>query len=165
MRPLGDLRLTPRGLLAGGRLLPCSRGRGGITGAKREGDGCTPRGAHRVEAILFRPDRLARPHPAARPIRPRDLWSDDPRDPRYNRPTLSPHPFSHERMRRADPLYDLVLVLGWNRHPPVPGRGSAIFVHQWRRPGAPTAGCVALAASNLRWLARRVGPRTRVVVR
>ena len=70
---MGDLRLTPRGLLAGGRLLPCSRGRGGITGAKREGDGCTPRGAHRVEAILFRPDRLARPHPAARPIHPRDL--------------------------------------------------------------------------------------------
>ncbi len=161
----GDLILTPRGLRAFGRWLPCTRGRGGVTGAKREGDGGTPRGAHAVEFVLFRPDRMRRPARGARAIGPRDLWSDDPVDPLYNRPVRAPHPFSHERLRRADPLYDLVVVLGWNRAPPVPGRGSAIFVHRWRRPGAPTAGCVALAPADLRWLAARLTARTRLVVR
>lgn len=160
----GDLVLAPRGLLAFGRWLPCTRGRAGLTDAKREGDGATPRGAHRLEALLYRPDRLPPPAPWARPIRPGDLWSDDPRDPLYNRPTRSPRR-SHERLCRPDPLYDLVLVLDWNRHPPVPGRGSAIFVHRWRRPGAPTAGCLALAPADLRWLARRVRPGARVWVR
>jgi L,D-peptidoglycan transpeptidase YkuD (ErfK/YbiS/YcfS/YnhG family) len=158
-----DLILTPRGLLAFGRLLPCTVGRGGLTGDKREGDGATPRGVHRVEAILYRPDRMARPARGARPIRPGDGWSDDPRDPAYNRMVRHSR-LGHEEMRRPDPLYDLVLVLDWNRRPPVPGRGSAIFVHRWRRPGAPTAGCIALRAADLRWLARRLTPRARVRV-
>jgi L,D-peptidoglycan transpeptidase YkuD (ErfK/YbiS/YcfS/YnhG family) len=98
------------------------------------------------------------------PIRPGDQWSDDPRDPFYNRPVRGSR-LSHERLRRADPLYDLVVVVGWNRAPPVPGRGSAIFLHRWRRPGAPTAGCVALRPRDLRWLARCLTPRSRLVVR
>ena len=42
----GDLVLTPMGLRAFGRLLPCTIGRGGIVpGAfKRDGDGGTPTG-------------------------------------------------------------------------------------------------------------------------
>jgi L,D-peptidoglycan transpeptidase YkuD (ErfK/YbiS/YcfS/YnhG family) len=115
--------------------------------------------------VLFRPDRMRRPSRGARLIGLADLWSDDPADPHYNRPVRAPHPFSHERLRRADPLYDLVVVLGWNRAPPVPGRGSAIFVHRWRRPGAPTAGCVGLSPRDLRWLVRRLGPRSRLLVR
>lgn len=163
----GDLILGPRGLWAFGRWLPCTVGRGGVVDgqSKREGDGGTPTGAHRVEAVLFRPDRLARPHPGARAIGPADLWSDDPRDPAYNSLVRAPHALSHERLRRGDRLYDLVLVLDWNRHPAVPGRGSAIFVHRWRRPGRATAGCVALRPADLRWLAARVGPRTRLLVR
>lgn len=161
----GDLVLGPRGLWAFGRWLPCTAGRGGVAGEKREGDGATPKGAHRVEAVLFRPDRMRRPRPGAQAIGPRDLWSDDPRDPGYNRLARAPHAFGHERLRRRDRLYDLVLVLDWNRAPPVPGRGSAIFVHRWRRPGRPTAGCVAMSARDLRWLAARIGPRTRLLVR
>lgn len=165
----GDLVLAPRGLRFNGRWLPCARGRGGVTGDKREGDGRTPRGAHGIVGILYRPDRARRPvpwpGPWARPIRPGDLWSDDPRDEAYNFMVRAPHPHSHERLRRADPLYDLVILTGWNWPRAEPGRGSAIFIHRWRRPGAPTAGCVALAPRDLRWLARRLTPRSRLVVR
>ncbi len=156
--------LTPRGLRAFGRVLPCTIGRGGVAARKREGDGATPEGVHRIAGLLWRPDRAARPAGWARPVLPRALWSDDPADPCYNRAVRAPHGFSHERMRRADPLYDLVLVTDWNSAPAKPGRGSAIFVHRWRRPGAPTEGCIAMAPSHLAWLARRVRRGDRLVV-
>lgn len=162
-----DLVLTPTGLRFGGRSISCTIGRGGIVADKREGDGGTPVGAHEIVGILYRPDRIAReslPRWAV-PIRFGDLWSDDARDPDYNHMVAAPHAFGHERLRRADPLYDLILVTDWNWPEAEPGRGSAIFLHRWRRPGAPTAGCVAMAAPDLLWVAQRITPRTRLVVR
>ena len=131
---------------------------------KREGDGATPAGRHRIVGMLWRADRMARPAPWARPIGPGDLWCDDPAHPAYNRPVRAPFEGSAERLRRADPLYDLVLVTDWNARG-APDRGSAIFVHRWRRAGAATEGCVALAPSALRALARRVHPGATLVMR
>ena len=70
----------------------------------------------------------------------------------------------HEALFRADPQYDRVAVLDWNRHPVVPGRGSAIFLHAWRRPRQPTAGCIAFARPHLRWIAAHAVPGTRLIV-
>ena len=83
----------------------------------------------------------------------------------YNRRVLRPHRFGHEALRRADPMYDLVAVIDWNRHPPVKGRGSAIFLHVWRRPRQPTAGCIAFRRQDLAWILARWTARDRVVVR
>jgi L,D-peptidoglycan transpeptidase YkuD (ErfK/YbiS/YcfS/YnhG family) len=47
----------------------------------------------------------------------------------------------------------------------VPGRGSAIFLHVWRRPRHPTAGCIAFARADLAFILARWTPRSRVVVR
>ncbi len=162
---LQDMVLTPAGLRFGGRRFPCAIGRTGITRSKREGDGATPAGQHRITGLLYRPDRMAPPAPWAEPIGPRDLWSDDPRDPDYNRPVRTPHPFSHERLCRPDPLYDLILTTDWNWPDARPGGGSAIFLHQWRRPGFPTEGCIALRRDHLRWIARRARPGTRLIIR
>ncbi len=156
--------LTPRGLRFMGRRWPCAIGRGGVTDAKREGDGATPRGVHRIVGLLYRPDRMARPVDWAVPIRPGDLWSDDPADPDYNLMVRAPHAYSHERLRRADPLYDLVILTDWNWPRAQPGRGSAIFLHAWRRPGYPTAGCVALDPRHLRRIAGMIGYETRLIV-
>ena len=157
------LVLTPLGLRQGARRWPCTMGRGGISAAKREGDGATPAGEMRITGALFRPDRMARPVPWARPIGPRDLWCDDPGHPLYNRPARAPLAASAEALRRADPLYDLILTTDWNEGG-VPGRGSAIFVHRWRRPGAPTEGCIALAPADLLAVARAAPPGTRLLV-
>ena len=159
-----DLVLTPRGLRFRGQTLPCTIGRGGVSGDKREGDGATPRGTHRLVAMLYRPDRMAAPAPWATPILPGDLWSDDPAAPDYNNLVRAPYLPSHEDLRRADPLYDLVIVTDWNWPDAYPGRGSAIFIHQWRRPGYPTEGCVALPRCALHRLARRLNPHTRLIV-
>lgn len=156
--------LTPRGLRFAGRLWPCTIGRGGLTADKREGDGATPRGRHHITGLLYRPDRMARPAPWAEPIRPGDLWSDEPQDEDYNTLVRAPYTGSHEALRRADPLYDLVLLTDWNWPDATPGRGSAIFLHRWRRPGYPTEGCIAFRPDHLRRIAALAAPGTRLIV-
>ncbi|MEM6938892.1 MAG: L,D-transpeptidase family protein [Pseudomonadota bacterium] len=159
-----DMVLTPKGLRFRGITYPCSIGRTGVSRRKREGDGATPRGVHRIVGMLYRPERMARPADWALPIRPGDLWSDDPTDEDYNMMVRAPYASSHERLRRADPLYDLVILTDWNWPYAVKGRGSAIFMHQWRRPGYPTAGCIGLERGHLRQIARQIQHRTRLIV-
>lgn len=165
------LRVDRRGVAFAGRWFPCAIGRGGIGKKRGEGDGITPAGRFRIEALLVRPDRALGRRAArvfAGPVRaigPGDGWSDDPDDPAYNSLVRLPRAAGHERLRRADPMYDIVGVLDWNRHPVVAGRGSAIFLHVWRGPRRPTAGCVAFRAEDLIWILSRWTPRSRVVVR
>jgi L,D-peptidoglycan transpeptidase YkuD (ErfK/YbiS/YcfS/YnhG family) len=142
----------------------CALGRTGIGTDKREGDGRTPRGVVRVRALWYRADRIRKPSSPlpTRAIRQWDGWCDDPRHPRYNRPVRLPFAASHERMWRDDGLYDLVLELGWNDRPPVPGRGSAIFMHVARPGLAPTEGCIALPLRQLSRLADRLTRETRI---
>lgn len=156
--------LTPQGVRFQGRLWPCTIGKGGISGRKREGDGATPRGVHRIVGMLYRPDRIARPTNWAKPIGPRDLWSDDPDEQDYNTLVRAPYHHSHEKLRRADPLYDLVILTDWNWPNAVSGRGSAIFIHQYRRHGYPTEGCIAFSRSHLHAIAQRITLRTRLIV-
>lgn len=160
-----DLVVMPGHVRFLNRRFPCSIGRGGLTGDKREGDGATPRGVHRVLEVLYRADRMAPPVPWARPIGPNDLWSDAPEDAAYNQPVRVPYAPSHEHLRRADPMYDLVLVTDWNYPVATPGKGSAIFIHQWRRPGWPTAGCVAFSRGDLRFITQNLRPGSRLIIR
>lgn len=160
-----DLVVTRWGARFMGRSFPCAVGRGGIRRDKREGDGATPEGVHGIVGILVRPDRPVRvPHWAV-PIGPRDLWSDDPRHEDYNLMVRAPYPHGHERLRRPDGLYDLVMVTDWNWPRAEAGAGSAIFVHVWRKPRHPTAGCVAFARPHLEWIARRWRHDSRLIVR
>ncbi len=160
-----DLVLTPTHLRFMGRKFPCSIGKGGITSVKREGDGATPRGCHRVVGMLYRPDRIEKPAAWARAIRPGDLWSDDPDHAKYNTLVRAPYGHSHEKLRRSDPLYDLVILTDWNWPQATPGHGSAIFIHRWRKPGHPTEGCVAFRPDHLRWIAARISTQTKLFVR
>jgi L,D-peptidoglycan transpeptidase YkuD (ErfK/YbiS/YcfS/YnhG family) len=159
-----DLVLTRQGVRFRGRLFPCTIGKGGVRVDKREGDGATPAGVHRIVGCLYRPDRMAAPVDWAVPIGPPDLWSDEVKDPDYNRLVRAPHEYGHERLRRSDPLYDLVLTTDWNWPWAVKGHGSAIFLHRWRRPGYPTEGCVAFAPEDLRWIVERIDYTSRLIV-
>lgn len=163
----GDWAVTGAGLLvAHGRRLRCALGRGGIRADKREGDGATPAGIFGLRRVLWRPDRgppPVTPLPTAA-IAPEDGWCDDPGHPDYNRPVLLPHPAGHERMWRDDALYDLVVVVGYNDAPVVPGKGSAIFLHLARSDYSPTAGCVAFARGHLFSILRAVDQRSRLIV-
>ncbi|MCO4842390.1 MAG: L,D-transpeptidase family protein [Yoonia sp.] len=159
-----DLVVLPTHVRFMGRKFPRTIGRGGFTDRKVEGDGATPRGVHDIVGMLYRPDRLAKPADWAVPIVNGDLWSDDVKDPDYNMMVRAPHRFNHERLRRADPMYDLVLITDWNWPYAVKGRGSAIFVHAWRGKGRPTAGCVAFHPLHLAWIAPRIRVGSKLVI-
>lgn len=159
-----DLVLTKYGLRYLGRTFPCTIGKGGITSDKREGDGATPRGTHRIVGMLYRADRITMPNTWATPIGPNDLWSDDMNDAAYNTQVKRPYPHSHEVLRRADPLYDLVIIINWNWPNAIAGKGSAIFIHQYRRAGYPTEGCIGLRRDHLHAIARSISLNTRLIV-
>lgn len=145
---------------------PAAFGKHGGTRAedKREGDGKSPFGAWPVRKGWWRPDRVRRP--AARividPTNAHDGWCDDPSDPAYNRPVVLPYPARCETLWREDGLYDLVVGLGHNDDPPLPGLGSAIFLHCAAPDGAgslkPTLGCVAVPLNALAALVERLEP-------
>ena len=146
---------------------PCTIGKGGACAAsdKREGDGCTPRGLWPIRGVLLRPGRV-RPQTALalpwRWTRPDDGWSDDVKDPAYNRPILLPRGFSHELLQRDDAAYDIIIVLGHNDAPPVPGMGSAIFWHlqvtgEDGQP-KPTEGCIAISRQDMDDILPRLKP-------
>lgn len=60
-----------------------------------------------------------------------------------------PEPTSFERLWREDHAYNLVIPLGYNDDPVIPGKGSAIFLHCMHDDGRATAGCVALKYEDL----------------
>ena len=160
-----DLNVTKWGLHFAGRFFPASIGKTGITANKREGDNATPSGNHKIISVLYRPDRTTKPCYWAKTIKPYDIWSDDVKDPNYNRIGKHPYGYNHEVLSRPDPLYDVILLTDWNWPLPAKGKGSAIFVHSWRKPRHPTEGCIALASHHLLWITKRLKPYSKIIVR
>ncbi|MBX3482924.1 L,D-transpeptidase family protein [Phenylobacterium sp.] len=153
----------------GDRRVRAALGPAGVisAGAKREGDLASPAGVWPIREVIYRPDRGP---PPATEIRVRamaedDGWCDDPSDPAYNRPVKLPYRASAERMWRDDHLYDLVVVLGHNDDPVVPGLGSATFLHLAKPDYAPTHGCVAVARDDLEELLDKARPGDAVGIR
>jgi L,D-peptidoglycan transpeptidase YkuD (ErfK/YbiS/YcfS/YnhG family) len=161
---------TSDGLLdLGGHRVRCALGPAGVVPAaqKREGDGASPAGVWPIRRVLYRADKTQKPQTAfpLAEIARDDGWCDAPDDPAYNRPVKLPYPASAEAMWREDGIYDVVVVLGHNDDPPVPGMGSCTFLHL-NRPGyPPTQGCVAIAREDLDELLRLARPGDAVEIR
>ena len=126
---------------------------------KREGDGRAPAGVFRLTRLFgYAGSDSALARTAKLPYLPVDsdtLCIDDPASRHYNRIVErsragAPDWSSHEDMRRRDDQYVLGVVVAHNSDPPEPGRGSCIFMHVWRAPGAPTAGCTASSLDDMR---------------
>lgn len=133
-----------------GRVYPCAVGAAGIRVAKREGDMATPVSCFPLRCLLYRQDREPAPESSlpVTAIKRVDGWCDDPADPLYNRPVTLPYPARAEALWRDDRLYDLLVVLGCNDDPVLPGAGSAIFLHLAADNLASTQGCVALKRAD-----------------
>jgi L,D-peptidoglycan transpeptidase YkuD (ErfK/YbiS/YcfS/YnhG family) len=142
-------------------------GRNGVAENKREGDGATPAGTFPLASGLYRPDRMEPPHSGllVRALSPQDAWVDDPADHNYNRLISLPYPAHTEQMWLEDTVYDLLVVIGYNMDPVVPGVGSAIFLHIARPDFTPTAGCIAVEKDVLVRLMPLLGFGSTITVR
>ncbi len=145
-----------------------SIGRGGLSSHKVEGDGSTPIGEYAIGPVMYgiapNPGVAYRYHR----IVCGDWWDEAPSSPMYNRfvhvrcGTAPPFGGDSEALWLVVPQYDYFAVIDYNSSPIVPGRGSAIFIHE--SVGAPTAGCVALGPSELLTLLRWLRPGAHPVV-
>jgi L,D-peptidoglycan transpeptidase YkuD (ErfK/YbiS/YcfS/YnhG family) len=146
--------------------MACAIGRGGVRSDKREGDGATPCGSFPLRHVFYRPDRGPRPKTAlpVKALAESDGWCDAPEDPAYNTQVRLPYAGRSEQLWREDGLYDLIVVIGYNDDPVVPGAGSAIFMHVAAPGLAPTEGCVALDKPELMRLLASLGPGDRIEI-
>lgn len=152
-------------LIVGRMVFPCALGRGGISAAKREGDGATPLATMRLLGGYVRGGRFPlRSRLPLETIRADLGWCEVPDDRNYNRAVRMPYAASHETMLRPDGLYDACIVLDWNIRPRRRGRGSAIFFHLARPGFTPTQGCVAVTRSVMARLLPLLSARTVLTV-
>ena len=163
MKQFCDLLIGKWGAQIKGYHFPCSVGRSGIGRKTHEGDGITPEGTWRLIFFMGRRDRLNLN--VNHKINIRDVWSDDPLDPKYNHLRKPNHRFSYERLWRPDPLYDLIGVTNFNWPIAVPGVGSAIFLHAWRKPRHPTEGCIAFSLKDLKIIFDLWDPRSKIIIK
>ena len=117
-------------------------------------------GAWICATVFYRPDKLRRPQTPlhTEPLRDNLGWCDAPSDRNYNRKVTLPYPASAESLWRDDHLYDVIVVLDYNRIPRSLGRGSAIFLHVARPTLPPTEGCIAMKREHLLRLLRLLTP-------
>ena len=126
---------------------------------KREGDGKAPAGIFTFGEAFGYPQA---PPPGLklsyRQATARDYWVDASSSSAYNSWVRIPEDqenepkkywSSVERMKRRDHLYELGLIIKHNMEPAIAQKGSAIFLHVWRSPGAPTLGCTAMDKQEL----------------
>lgn len=152
-----------------GQHYPCALGRTGIVEPqdKVEADGATPSGQWPLRELLFRDDRQSTPKTAlpTRALQQNDGWCDASQDHAYNQHISHPYNASAEQLWRDDHLYDLIVPLGYNDNPIIPGKGSAIFFHILKRDPEtnhikPTEGCVALDLNNMLAVLKKCSPET-----
>ena len=142
-------------------------GKTGVSAQKREGDRATPAGEFALLQAFYRADRVAPPSSGLpmRALKVDDAWVDDARDPKYNTLVRLPYPAHVEQLWREDEIYDLIVVIGYNAAPVIPGAGSAIFLHIARKNYTPTVGCVAINRESLLRLLPLLSRQSRIRIK
>ena len=124
----------------------CCIGKKGTTKNKKEGDKKTPKGTYEIENLYFRRDRKQRPITVLKCIEIKKYmgWCEDVNFPKkYNKLFKINNNIKHEKLKRRDNKYDLIIPIKYNFKKPIIGKGSCIFIHLTKN-YRPTAGCVAL---------------------
>ena len=124
----------------------CCIGKKGSTSNKKEGDKKTPKGTFEIENLYFREDRIKKPLTLLKCIKIKKNmgWCDDISFPKkYNKLIKIDKKIRHEKLKRKDNKYDLLIPIKYNFNKPITGKGSCIFIHLTKN-YQPTAGCVAL---------------------
>jgi D-alanyl-D-alanine dipeptidase len=133
--------------------------------AKHEGDGKAPAGAFALPTgFSYDPKALGfTPKMPMHHVTADTICVENPGSRKYNAifdesTAGMPDWTGPDRMLRKDGLYKNGLFVAHNTDPVSPGAGSCIFIHSWRGPDSPTAGCTAMEPGRVVELLRRLDP-------
>ena len=144
----------------------CCIGRKGLTSNKIEGDKKTPKGTFEIGNLYFRKDRKEKPSTLLKCIEIKKGmgWSNDSRFPKkYNKLFKIQKKIKHEKLKRKDYKYDLLIPIKYNFKNPIPGKGSCIFIHL-TKDYKPTAGCIALKEKDFLIIIKLIKKNTKIKI-
>ena len=128
----------------------CVIGKNGISNKKIEGDKKTPKGTYKLGDLYYRKDRSVEPETRLKCIQIKKNmgWCNDLKNKKkYNRLIKRNEKIKHEKLYRADHLYDFFIPIKYNSDKIIVGKGSCIFIHLTHN-FKPTAGCIALKKND-----------------
>ena len=144
----------------------CCIGKKGLTSNKIEGDKKTPKGTFEIGNLYFRKDRKEKPSTLLKCIEIKnDMgWCNDSRFPKkYNKLFKIQKKIKHEKLKRKDCKYDLLIPIKYNFKKPITGKGSCIFIHL-TEDYEPTAGCIALKEKDFLIMIKLIKKNTRIKI-
>jgi len=144
----------------------CCIGKRGSTKKKKEGDKKTPKGTFKIENLYFRKDRKNKPTTLLNCVKIKKNmgWCDDVHFPKkYNRLLKIEKKIKHEKLKRKDYKYDLLIPIKYNFDKPIVGKGSCIFIHLTKDYKA-TAGCVALKEKDFLIMLRLIKKNSKIKI-
>ena len=119
------------------------------TDEKKEGDNKTPSGLFALGQLFTYESAVKTALPFIQSTAD-DKWIDDPASDEYNtyvRGRTSANSFEHLLLKSI--YYKYCMVIEYNTHPVVKGKGSAIFFHLADDVYTPTAGCIAINEKDM----------------
>src|SRR5210317_1817776 len=132
----------------------CCIGKKGSIRNKKEGDKKTPKGIFEIEHLYFRKDR----------IKKQMVWCNDILFPKkYNKLFKIKKKIKHEKLKRNDYKYDLLIPIKYNFTKPIVGLGSCIFIHLTKDYN-PTAGCVALIEKDFLIMLKLIKRNSKIII-
>ncbi|WP_440697903.1 L,D-transpeptidase family protein [Candidatus Pelagibacter sp. HIMB1709] len=144
----------------------CVIGKNGLSKSKKEGDKKTPKGTFGIQHLYFRKDKIEKPECKLRciEIKKNMGWCDDVRyHATYNKLIKIKSKIKHEKLKRNDDKYDLIIPIKYNFKKPIVGLGSCIFIHLTKN-YKPTAGCIALAKKDFLIMLKLIDENTKIKI-
>ena len=144
----------------------CCIGKKGSTKNKKEGDKKTPKGEFEIGNLYFRKDRKEKPLTLLKCVKIKKNmgWCNDIRYPKkYNKPIKIEKKIKHEKLKRKDYKYDLLIPIKYNFEKPILGVGSCIFIHLTKN-YTPTAGCIGLKEKDFLILLKLINKNSKIKI-
>ena len=144
----------------------CCIGKNGSSINKKEGDKKTPKGIFKIENLYFREDRKKKPVTLLKciEIKKNMGWCNDVRfSKKYNKLFKIEKKVKHEKLKRKDYKYDLIIPIKYNFKRPIAGLGSCIFIHLTKN-YKPTAGCIALQKKDFLIMLQLINKNTQIKI-
>ena len=144
----------------------CCIGKKGSTRNKKEGDKKTPKGIFEIEHLYFRKDRIKKPSTLLKciEIKKEMGWCNDMLFPKkYNKLFKIKNKIKHEKLKRNDYKYDLLIPVKHNFAKPIVGLGSCIFIHL-TKDYRPTAGCIALKEKDFLIMIKLIKRNSKIII-